>query len=103
MIDINKALAITVKTGKVVFGGNKTLTAARVGKAKLIIVASNCPRNIREDVEYYSKLSNIPSIVYNGSSLDLGMACGKPFMVSALTIKDPGDSNILQLTEAMNV
>ncbi|MCK4952857.1 50S ribosomal protein L30e [Candidatus Bathyarchaeota archaeon] len=103
MIDINKALTMTMKTGKVLFGGNKTLNAARVGKAKLIIVAFNCPKNIREDIEYYSKLSNIPSIVYNGSSLDLGMACGKPFMVSALTIKDPGNSNILQLTEAMNV
>ena len=103
MIDINKALAMLVKTGKVVFGVNKTLNAARGGKAKLIVVASNCPRSIREDIEYYSKLSNIPSIVYNGSSLDLGMACGKPFMVSALTIKDPGDSKILQLTEATNV
>lgn len=102
MVDVNKAIAITVKTGKVLFGGNNTIKAARVGKAKLIIVAANCPRSIREDIEYYCRLSNIPAIVYNGTSIDLGAACGKPFMVSALTIRDPGDSDILKLTEATN-
>jgi len=103
MIDVNKAIAVTVKTGKVLFGGNNTIKAARVGKAKLIIMATNCPQSIRDDIEYYCKLSNIPTIVYNGTSIDLGVACGKPFMISALTIRDPGDSDILKLSEAKNV
>jgi len=103
MIDVNKAIAVTVKTGKILFGGNNTIKAARLGKAKLIIVATNCPQNIRGDIKYYCRLSNIPTIVYNGTSIDLGVACGKPFMVSALTIRDPGDSDILKLSEAINV
>ena len=103
MVDINKAIMTTVKTGKVLFGANNTLKTAKVGKAKLIIVAANCPKGVRGDIEYYCRLSNIPIIIYNGTSIELGVACGKPFMVSALTVRDPGDSDILKLTEAANV
>ena len=100
MIDVNKAIATTVKTGKIQFGTSNALKNVKVKKAKLIIVASNCPSRFRESIEYYCKLSDIPVSIYNGTSLDLGAACGKPFAVSALTIKEPGDSNILKITEA---
>jgi len=103
MIGINKAIATTVKTGKVLFGANNAIKNAKIGKARLIIVAANCPRNVREDISYYCKLSKIPVVVYNGTSIRLGAVCGKPFMVSALTIREPGDSDILELTGAMNV
>jgi len=103
MGDINKAIASTVKTGKVWFGANNAIKNVKAGKAKLIVIADNCPRNIREDIEYYCKFSNIPIIIYKGTSLDLGAACGKPFMVSALTIREPGDSDILKISEATNV
>lgn len=103
MTDIKKAIATTVKTGKVLFGINNTVKTAKTGKAKLIIVAANCPESARENVEYYCKLSRIPIIVYKGTGIDLGMACGKPFAVSALTVKEQGDSEILKLTGAANV
>ncbi|MDH5438033.1 MAG: 50S ribosomal protein L30e [Candidatus Bathyarchaeota archaeon] len=102
-MDINKAIATTVKTGKVSFGANNAVKNAKIGKAKLIIVAANCPQKIREDIEYYCKLSDVPIVIYKGTSIDLGAVCGKPFMVSALTIREQGDSDILKLTEAANV
>ena len=103
MIDINKAIVTTVKTGKVLFGTNNAINNAKTRKAKLIIVASNCPQKIRGDIEYYCKLSNIPVTIYKGNRTDLGAVCGKPFRVSALTIRKPGDSDILKLAEAENV
>ncbi len=103
MIDINKAISTTVRTGKVLYGANNAIRSARTGKAKLILVAANCLQKIREDIEYYCRLSNIPMIIYNGTSIDLGVACGKLFMVSTLTVKEPGDSEILKLVEATNV
>ncbi|MCK4669080.1 50S ribosomal protein L30e [Candidatus Bathyarchaeota archaeon] len=99
MIDIDKAIKTAVKTGKVSFGANSAIQSAKTGKAKLIISAVNCPKNIHEDIECYCKLSNIPLIIYKGSSIDLAATCGKPFVISALTIKEPGDSEILRLTE----
>jgi len=99
MIDIDKAILTAVKTGKVSFGSNSAIQSAKTGKAKVIIVASNCPDEIRKDLEYYCRLSNIPLITYRGSSTDLAAVCGKPFLVSALTIREPGDSEILRLVE----
>lgn len=100
MIDVNKAITTTAKTGKIQFGANSALKSAKAKKAKLIIVASNCPQTMRENIEYYCLLSKIPVSIYNGSSLDLGAVCGKPFEVSALTIREPGDSDILKVVEA---
>lgn len=99
MIDVDKAIAAAVKTGKVSFGAASAVQNAQAGKAKLIILAANAPSNVREDVEYYCKLSKVPLISYRGSSLDLAATCGKPFTVSALSIREPGDSEILKLTE----
>ena len=99
MIDVDKAIRTVVKTGKVSFGAKSVIQNAKTGKVKLIISAANCPKNIREDIEYYCKLSEVPLIIYKGSSIDLAAVCGKPFIVSALSIKEPGDSEILRLTE----
>jgi large subunit ribosomal protein L30e len=99
VIDVNKAISAAVKTGKVSIGASSAVQSAQTGKAKLIILASNAPKNFRQDVEYYCNLSKVPLIFYKGSSLDLAAACGKPFAVSALSIREPGDSEILKLTE----
>ncbi len=103
MIDINKAIATTVRTGKVLYGASDAIKSAKMGKAKLFIIAANCSTSIREEIEYYCKLSGIPVISYSGANVDLGAVCGKPFSVSALTIKESGDSDILKLTEVRNV
>jgi large subunit ribosomal protein L30e len=99
VIDVDKAIAAAVKTGKVSFGASSAMQSAQTGRAKLIIIAANAPKNVHGDIEYYSNLSKVPLIVYKGSSLDLAAVCGKPFTVSALSIREPGDSEILKLTE----
>jgi large subunit ribosomal protein L30e len=95
--DLDNALATAVRTGKVLFGANTALKMAMTGKVRLIVVASNSPQKIREKLEYYCKLSKIPLIFYPGSSLELGKVCNKPFFVSALSIRDPGNSDILRM------
>jgi large subunit ribosomal protein L30e len=97
VIDIDKAIATARKTGKVSFGTKSTIQNAKIGRAKLIILADNCPKGIYEDIEYCCELSNVPLIIYKGSSIDLAAVCGKPFIISALSIKEPGDSEILRL------
>jgi len=99
MIDVEKAIATVVKTGRVHFGAGNAIRSAKMGRAKLILVASNCPKIVIDDITYYAKLSDVPVAIYKGSSIDLGVTCGKPFMVSALTIREPGDSDILRLGE----
>jgi len=99
MIDVNKAITTTAKTGKIQIGASSALKSAKVKKAKLILLASNCPQKIRANIEYYCRLSEVPVSLFKGDSSYLGALCGKPFEVSVLAIKDPGDSNILKITE----
>ncbi len=96
-MDVDRGIRVAVDTGNVTLGSEKSIQGLKLGKGKLVIIAQNCPRDIREDVMQYSKLSEIPVYNYNGTSVDLGSVCGKPFTVATLTIKDPGDSNILEV------
>ena len=99
MIDVDKAIATVVKTGKVSFGANTALQNAKTGKAKMIVLSANCPKDIKEQVEYYGKLSKVPIMTYKGTSIDLAAVCNKLFIISALSIRETGDSEILKLTE----
>jgi large subunit ribosomal protein L30e len=99
MIDIDKAIATVVKTGKVSFGANTALQNAKTGKAKMIILAANCPKDIKEQVEYYGKISKVLIMTYKGTSIDLATVCNKLFIISALSIRETGDSEILKVTE----
>lgn len=98
-VDVNKQIQIAVKTGKVSFGVEEALDAARFAKAKLLIMSSNCPEPHRSDITHYAKQSEVPVYAYAGSSADLGAACLKPFVVSVLAVREPGDSEILRLAE----
>jgi len=96
-IDVNKQIQIVLRTGKIALGAKEALESAKFAKAKLLILAANCPENERKDIMYYAKQSSVPVHIYSGTSIDLGSACGKRFVVSALTIREPGDSEILKL------
>ena len=97
MMDIERGIRVAVDTGDVTLGSEKSIQSLKLGKgSRLAVVAANSPKEILEDVEYYANLSEIPFIVYEGTSVDLGSVCGKPFTVATLIINDPGDSTILE-------
>jgi large subunit ribosomal protein L30e len=89
-----------VKTGKVSFGSNTALQNAKTGKAKMIVLAANCPQDIKEQIEYYGEISKVPVISYKGTSMDLAEVCSKLFIISAMCIRETGDSDILKLVES---
>jgi large subunit ribosomal protein L30e len=99
-VNVVREIQTALKTGKVVLGFNRTRRALVNGKAKMVIVAMNAPSDIREEIEYYSKISGTPVYVFEGTSRDLGATCNKPFFVAAMAIIDPGESMILELAKA---
>jgi len=99
MVDVNKQIGIAVRTGKVSFGVKEALDAVRSAKAKLLIMASNCPEPYKQNILRYAKQSSVPVYNYLGSSVDLAGACLKPFVVAVLTVKESGDSEILKVAE----
>jgi large subunit ribosomal protein L30e len=99
MVDLDKALRNAVDNGKVYFGYKQALTSAKSGRAELFIVASNCPIEKRKELMYWANLANVKIHFYKGNSKDLGMACGKPFNITNVTIRDAGKSDILKLLD----
>eukprot|EP01091_Cochliopodium_minus_P003662 TRINITY_DN13637_c0_g1_i1.p1 TRINITY_DN13637_c0_g1~~TRINITY_DN13637_c0_g1_i1.p1 ORF type:complete len:128 (-),score=27.73 TRINITY_DN13637_c0_g1_i1:52-384(-) len=93
---INSKLALVLKSGKVTLGYKTSLQALRSGKAKLILIAQNCPLLRKSEIQYYAMLSGSNIHHYKGNNISLGTACGKYFRCSTLAITDPGDSDILQ-------
>ncbi|AXV37241.1 MAG: 50S ribosomal protein L30e [Methanobacteriaceae archaeon] len=96
-MDVDRGIRVAVDTGNVTLGSDKSIQELKLGKGKLVIIAENSPEDIKEDVIYYSNLSDISVYKYEGTSVELGSVCGKPFSVATLIIKDPGDSNILEV------
>mmetsp|Transcript_3426 Transcript_3426/g.12038 ORF Transcript_3426/g.12038 Transcript_3426/m.12038 type:complete len:91 (-) Transcript_3426:43-315(-) len=87
-----------MKSGKADLGYKQTLKDIRMGRAKLVIIAKNCPPLRRSEIEYYAMLADTGVHHYTGNNIELGTACGKYFRVSSLTITDPGDSDIVRTT-----
>ena len=96
-MDVDRGIRVAVDTGDVTLGSEKSIQSLKLGKGQLVVVAQNSPNEILEDVEYYSKLSEIPVHTFEGTSVELGSVCCKPFTVATLVINDPGDSTILEI------
>uniref|UniRef100_A0A7S1A6B9 Ribosomal protein eL8/eL30/eS12/Gadd45 domain-containing protein n=1 Tax=Noctiluca scintillans TaxID=2966 RepID=A0A7S1A6B9_NOCSC len=97
--NINTRLKLVMKSGKYNLGHKSTMKTLRNGKAKLVLIASNCPPLRKSEIEYYAMLSKTGVHHYTGENNELGTACGKYFRVSVLSITDPGDSDIIRAQE----
>ncbi|OXB61425.1 hypothetical protein ASZ78_004457 [Callipepla squamata] len=87
---INSRLQLVMKSGKYVLGYKQTLKMIRQGKAKLVILANNCPALRKSEIEYYAMLAKTGVHHYSGNNIELGTACGKYYRVCTLAIIDPG-------------
>ncbi len=96
-MEVSKEIGQAVATGKVVIGAARAIKTLKRGQAKLVIAASNCGPNIIADVKHYAKLANVRIHMFDGTGKDLGLACGKPFLVSIIAVVDPGSSSILSV------
>ncbi|MFW9799274.1 MAG: 50S ribosomal protein L30e [Candidatus Thorarchaeota archaeon] len=96
-MSLNQPIASAVSTGKCKIGARSSIDAIKTGEAKLVVVAANCPRNEYDDIERFSQLSGTKVLEFKGTSWDLGEVVGKPFMVSAIAVIEPGNSKILKM------
>lgn len=91
-MDMNRALRQVVQTGQVHFGVRQAKKALKDSTAQLLVVPENIPQDTLDDLRSASK---VPLVRFSGTNFELGTVCGKPFSVSALTIIEAGDSDIL--------
>ncbi|XP_035298988.1 60S ribosomal protein L30 isoform X2 [Cricetulus griseus] len=85
-----------MKSGKYMQSYKQTLKMIRQGKAKLVILANNCPALRKSEIEYYAMLAKTGVQHYSGKNIEWGTACGKYYRTCTLAIIDPGDSDIVR-------
>ncbi|KAL7538718.1 hypothetical protein ACHAXR_008744 [Thalassiosira sp. AJA248-18] len=96
---MNSRLKLVMKSGKAILGYKSGLKGLRTGKAKMCLIASNCPPLRKSEMEYLAMLAKVPVHHYSGDNTELGTACGKLFNCSVVSIIDGGDSDILSSKE----
>ncbi len=96
MIDFEKVIKTATKSGRLFFGLKQALAAAESGRGVAVIVASSCPPAVLRQLQDYAARSNLPVHIYPSTSSDLGAVCGKPFAVSAVTIRTLADASLVK-------
>lgn len=94
-MDLTRSIRMAVDTGKVVIGSQLSIKQVLSGSPKLVVVSNNCPSSVKMELDNYCKKSNVPILVFTGSSLELGTLCGKPFPISTMAVLEAGNSDIL--------
>jgi len=95
-MEIGQELQVVSRTGKYVLGYRESLLAALNRRAKLLIVAKNCPETFAKEAKIVSNISGTPLLLTEYTREDLAGSLRKPFAASIMAILDPGSSNILE-------
>lgn len=84
---IEDTIQDALKVNKAILGYRQSIKFIKLDEPKMIVVAKNIPESRRKEIEHNSKISNSKLEVFEGSSRDLGVICGKPYPVSIVVIK----------------
>ena len=84
---ITESIQNAIKANQAILGYKESIRFIKSHQPKIIVVAKNLPENRRKEIEHNAKLGNVRLEIFEGSSKELGIVCGKPFPVSAITIK----------------
>lgn len=98
-VEVNREIRRAVDTGKVLFGKKESETGLSTGEAILLIATSNAPKLEKERLLAKAKIAQTPVLEFEGSALDLGQVCGKPFNISFMIVKEQGKSSVLKAIE----
>ena len=67
--------------GNIVIGTKEVIRAAKAGKVKIVVVASNCPQFLIDKVEKETE-GKVEMKQFSGDQKDLATRLGKPFAIA---------------------
>ncbi len=79
--ELKKAL----KENKLILGLRETMKKLKNGEVKVVLLASNCAKNIKEEIEYLANLNKVKVVQLDIPSDEVGMVCKKQYGVSVLS------------------
>ncbi|MBR60324.1 MAG: 50S ribosomal protein L30e [Euryarchaeota archaeon] len=94
-MDLSRQLKNAIGTGKLLFGQKQAEDACARGDVKCVIFASNCPQDFMKSLQ-----ARHPEVLFHQTMMvnrELGVACGKPFSISTVSVIESGNSELLSL------
>jgi large subunit ribosomal protein L30e len=85
--ELVQIIQAALKEGGAIIGYKMSVKFLKTGSPRMVVLANNTPESMRREMEHNAKVSNVPVENFNGTSKDLGLVCGKPFPITAITIK----------------
>ena len=76
----------TLKSGSLIIGTESTLRNLKLGKVQKVMVSSNCPERVENDINYYAGLSGAEVHKLEYPNDELSVICKKPFAISVLAV-----------------
>lgn len=73
-----------LKTDKLVFGTKRTMKFMKLGKLKKVLYTTNTPADVVEDIDHYSKITEIEVERLDVPNDELGIICKKQFSISVV-------------------
>lgn len=75
-----------IKSGILVIGTKRTIKGLKLGKVQKVLVSSNCPASVENDINYYAGLSGAEFHKLDYPNDELSVICKKPFSISVLAL-----------------
>jgi large subunit ribosomal protein L30e len=79
-------LKAQTEAGTALIGTERVLKELKKGAVSKVLIASNCPDNVKEDLQRYAGLQDIPVVLLEQSNEELGVICKKNFFVAVAAI-----------------
>ncbi len=77
-------LTDALKSEKIIFGEERILKLLKLGKVKVVFLASNVKKDVENEVDNLAKLSKVEVVKLTISNNEVGVICKKPFFISML-------------------
>ena len=89
---LEKAIKDAVGDDKCSFGSKEVLS--NIKDSKLVVLSHSVSSSTMQKILDAAKSSKVPTLNYDGSSVELGRLCGTQFRISALSLKTLSDTNL---------
>ena len=86
MADVQAEIRKLMAEKRLVIGTDATMKMVRQGKLAKVYLSSNCPDQIKEDLDRYCKLGEIECQDVGIVNEELGVLCKKGFAISVIGV-----------------
>ena len=92
---LGRVLKEAMKTGKYTLGAKEVLS--EVKSSKVVIAASGLAGKPGEAIRSEAQKNNVPLVLLDRNSMQLGRLLGRPYRVSAIAIRSISESDLRSL------